>query len=166
MGMHTQQQEPEREATAETNPDASERTCSSLQTLNDMSCDRASSKGNEIARPLLQASIAFAPLRFAQAIKREIKKKGCAQPMTIRKDTREDEIRTLKNEIETRTIFLASQTDEILDLENISKERKLTKKEVKRVEELTELARKNRDWINKHKKELADYRKPAIVMAS
>ena len=86
--------------------------------------------------------------------------------MTIRKDTREDEIRTLKNEIETRTIFLASQTDEILDLENISKERKLTKKEVKRVEELTELARKNRDWINKHKKELADYRKPAIVMAS
>lgn len=86
--------------------------------------------------------------------------------MTMRKPTKEEEIRILKNEMETRSIFLASEIDEILDLELISKERKLNKDEKKRALELKELARDNRDWIEKNQKILNQYRKPAIVLAS
>lgn len=86
--------------------------------------------------------------------------------MTIRKDTREQEIRELCNEMETRSIFLASEVDEIEDYKLISQQRKLTKKEKKRLLELDELVHDNKAWIDKHKKELADYHKPAIVMAS
>ena len=86
--------------------------------------------------------------------------------MTIRKDTREQEIRELCNEMETRSIFLASEIDEIEDYKLISQQRKLTGKEKKRLLELDELVHANKAWIDKHKKELADYRKPAIVLAS
>lgn len=83
--------------------------------------------------------------------------------MTIRKQTYAEHIRELQNEMETRQIFLQAAIDEIEELKEAAKTRKLTKKEIVRGEELLEISRAHTKWIETHKGEIQNFYAPAVV---
>jgi uncharacterized protein YnzC (UPF0291/DUF896 family) len=85
--------------------------------------------------------------------------------MTIRRPNLPDYIRKLEIEMENHKIFLQANIDELNELNEKFKAGKLTEKDLKRAMELRGFAHKHVEWIETHKDEIANYYKPAMVIA-
>jgi hypothetical protein len=81
----------------------------------------------------------------------------------MRRATEAERIHNLEREMETRKIFLQAAVDEIEDLKSVSEERKLSKKEIVRGEELLVIARNHTRWIESHKGEIQNFYRPATA---
>ena len=75
---------------------------------------------------------------------------------------RNEEIHAMEREMSTRKVFLEASVKEAEELKETSKTRKLTAKERRRGEELLDISRKHRDWIQSHSKIIQDYYRPAV----
>lgn len=80
--------------------------------------------------------------------------------MTIRKQNYAQKINELRNEIETTEKFMEPIVLEVLNIEETSRHRLLTKEEWKRVNELTEIIRVKSEFIRKATKKVREFYMP------
>ena len=84
--------------------------------------------------------------------------------MTVRKQTITQQIADIKIEMENRRDALTRIAKEAEKLNALEQAGYATAKEQKRAGELAEMAHDHLVWINEHKKILADFYKPAMVL--
>lgn len=80
--------------------------------------------------------------------------------MTIRKPNYAEQIAELKNEIDTVEKFMAPAVREAIELDEISKERKLTVKEYRRVQELIDYIHEKNIFLVKAKETVKAFYTP------
>jgi len=84
--------------------------------------------------------------------------------MTIRKQTKAEEIEDLKVEMKNRQESLERLVKEGFELGNKMMAGKATRKDHERASEILDVCRSHRKWINEHKKEISDFYRPAMVI--
>lgn len=84
--------------------------------------------------------------------------------MTIRKQTKAEEIEDLKIEMKNRQESLERLVKEGFELGDKMMAGNATKKDQKRAEEIKSLCDSHTAWINAHKKEISNFYRPAMVI--